>query len=51
MGRVLTIEEFSNITWRVICGVSADSNRGFNSTVNPDLSIIHIILNFKIVKN
>ena len=29
MGRALTIEEFSNTAWRVICGASIDSNRGF----------------------
>ena len=29
MDRVLTIEEFSNIAWRAICGVSVDSNRRF----------------------
>ena len=29
MGRVLTIEEFSNTAWRAICGASVDSNRRF----------------------
>jgi len=29
MGRVLTIKEFSNTAWRVICGASVDSNREF----------------------
>ena len=29
MGRALTIEEFSNTAWRVICGASLDSNNGF----------------------
>lgn len=29
MGRVLTIEEFSNTTWKVICEASVDSNCEF----------------------
>ena len=29
MGKVLTIEEFSNTAWRVICETSVDSNFGF----------------------
>jgi len=29
MSRVLTIKEFSNTAWRVICGVSVDSNCRF----------------------
>ena len=51
MGKLLTIEEFSNTAWRMICGASVDNNRGFKLDSESWLSIIHIILNFKTVRN
>ena len=51
MGKVLTIEEFSNIAWRVICGASIGSNHGFKLNSESLPFNVHIILNFKTVRN